>query len=291
MTLGSIQHLHIATRLRLIRNNLNELGALSQTLRHCPACEHKFLTPCPNIDQLRVHYSISSNLHGTSTLRSYLERIRNPDNLQNMNSLLDILEDDFDLSRLELKSGFIADIGCNAATNLAALKQSGYTNLLAIEPDPRLQEWNARYVGCSCVLGMIDDISTSYFGECTLVILHDVLEHVIDVRHALKICYELMSQNSALSIQVPNMDCILGKYNLEAFSWYEVDHLHYFNQTSLRKLIESTGFRKIRITTPITPFYDANDFKQVFRKDLTDEDAKKIEATLGGRRLHAIVAK
>ena len=85
--------------------------------------------------------------------------------------------------------------------------------------------------------------------------LKNILEHVVNPRELLEICKSLLNQSyGIICVQVPNdfnplqlqAEKILNKPRY----WIAVpDHINYFNFESLKRLIESVGFKVVHRTT------------------------------------------
>ena len=91
-----------------------------------------------------------------------------------------------------------------------------------------------------------------YFGELSkiqkkfdLIVLNDVLEHVRDPAGYLSRIYKLLKDDGYLYISVPSLDSI--SYKIQKTRWVEfkLEHLYYFNDLNLRKLLFKSGFTNI----------------------------------------------
>ncbi len=288
LVLGALTNLSIPRRLRMIGSG----GAsLESTMMKCQKCEVCYLWPMPSEEILIEHYQKASVLHGTSTEDQYQQRVFNPANRETVETLLSGLAASHQINREELASGWIVDIGCNAADFLFGFRCCGFESLLAVEPDEKVQAWNRQYVGCSTHVGMLNTIDDYYDGRCTLVALRDSLEHHLNPFHSIRKCFDLLAPGGILFLQVPNIKCRIATHNLEAFEWFEPDHLFYFDPCSIEHLLRQCGFSAIETET-LSTTYDEQDHNLVSWGEPYSEDARgSIEAEKTGRVLRCFAIK
>ncbi|MEB3214301.1 MAG: class I SAM-dependent methyltransferase, partial [Leptolyngbyaceae bacterium] len=187
--------------------------------------------------------------------------------------------------RAELAKGWIVDVGCNAADFLFGFRSCGFESLLAVEPDEKVQAWNKHYVGCSTHVGMLNTMDGYYDGQCTFVALRDSLEHHLNPAYSISKCFDLLAPGGILFVQVPNMKCQIAIHNLEAFEWFEPDHLFYFDPCSIENLLRQCGFSEI-VTETITSPYDEQDHILVSKGEpFSNANRKSIEDKKMGRVL------
>jgi SAM-dependent methyltransferase len=202
-----------------------------------------------------------------------------------------LLEVAYGSNKDELAAGVVADVGCNVAGCLAGFSNMGFKRLMAIEPDPNVQEWNRKHLGCETFVGMISDSTCDMNGKCRVVLLRDSLEHHYDPRSTLKRCFEILEPNGYLYLHVPNQSSVLAQYNVEAFDWFEADHLYYFDETSIEYALRSVGFRDVVSDTPLSG-WDVEDYKMIYG-DASYNIAveEKLRLTKQGRHLRCIARK
>lgn len=85
------------------------------------------------------------------------------------------------------------------------------------------------------------DYPPDYFDVCTL---NQVLEHVPDPSALLREINRVLKKNGSLLVGVPNFVCFDSKLYKE--NWAQLDtprHLYQFDFTTLRKLLELSGFK------------------------------------------------
>ncbi len=97
-----------------------------------------------------------------------------------------------------------------------------------------------------------DSISAinSYEGKVETIVSFGVLEHVEDPTQYLKDSFDLLANGGKMYLETDNLDDILMKLNISEFDqfFYRTAHLWYFNDKTLRKVVEDTGFSDIEIS-------------------------------------------
>jgi len=290
---GHRQHLAFAKRIRLVSIGDERFSPLEQQLLKCPSCQVCHLHPLPSRRQLEQHYKESSKLHGTLELSSYMARLNAPEQTLTgePRDVVSVIANEYGIAADELRGGFIADIGCNAADFLAGFRALGFDFLLGVEPDPILQERNAKFLGCDVHIGLADTVPESYLGRCSLVVLRDTLEHLLDPVETITRAWQMLRPGGVIYIKVPNFDCSLVQHNLNAYDWFEVDHLFYFTPSSVNYLLTSCGFEQMYSKT-VPSGYDREDLSTISDgKEITDETLEQIGNTKTGRVLQAFGVK
>ena len=70
-----------------------------------------------------------------------------------------------------------------------------------------------------------------------------VLEHLNDPSLALKKCYKIQKKGQKIFVEVP----LFEKTNLYPPSGLNVEHIYYFNESTLKNLIESNGYEILSV--------------------------------------------
>lgn len=126
----------------------------------------------------------------------------------------------------------IVEIGCSEGFLLNELRNSGYNNLMGIEPGPQAE----------CAMGLGFHIIKGYFGEKDLnlipvdaFLLVHVFEHFQDPFIILQTMKSMLSDKGRIIIEVPD------------FGGYHHQHLFFFNLAFMKRLCEDTGLKLINI--------------------------------------------
>jgi len=89
-----------------------------------------------------------------------------------------------------------------------------------------------------------------YEGKVDTIVSFGVLEHVEDPTQYLKDSFDLLTNGGKMYLETDNLDDILMKLNIPEFDqfFYRTAHLWYFNDQTLRKIVEGAGFFDLEIS-------------------------------------------
>ena len=134
----------------------------------------------------------------------------------------------------------VSEVGAGGCYILSKLKEKGYY-VSAIDPSPI-----AIQAGLEMGIDIIEDFypTTVQMPKTDLIIHYDVLEHVLDPSNFIKEHAKDLNQDGLIAFAVP--DC--SKY-IQAgdVSMILHEHINYFDQESLRNVVESAGFEVLNI--------------------------------------------
>lgn len=168
--------------------------------------------------------------------------------MANYGKLLDAIE------KIRPAPGKLLDVGCAHGWFLEAANERGY-DTLGIEPDQQFIAIAPH--GISIRQGFFPEIleETAQFD---VIVFNDVLEHMPDVKTVLSGCKKYLKPGGVLVINLPstagmfyNVARLLSTFGISSFFsrlWQEgfpSPHLHYFNPTNLRLLLQSNGFAEV----------------------------------------------
>lgn len=86
-------------------------------------------------------------------------------------------------------------------------------------------------------------------GDFAVVTMCDYIEHVRDPRQTLALARELLAPGGILAITTPDAGSPSRKLLRNGWTHYKVEHLFYFNQRNLARMLEDTGFRDVGFHT------------------------------------------
>lgn len=137
----------------------------------------------------------------------------------------------------------IADIGCANGQMLAALATGGYTRLIGIDPSPGCVAQAAAIQGVQAYVGSLSDIPGAA-GPFDVVILSHVLEHVRDLKPALRYVKPYMAADAVLYVEVPDASRY-AEFAWSPFQDFNTEHINHFSLVSLANLLRQCGFRPL----------------------------------------------
>jgi 2-polyprenyl-3-methyl-5-hydroxy-6-metoxy-1,4-benzoquinol methylase len=155
------------------------------------------------------------------------------------------------LSLLGDMRGAALDVGCGVGAWADALRESGATSLVGVEPNG---EAAARARGSYDLVVEdalehldLDALSGQPFSH---VIVADVLEHLVNPWDALRRLHRLAGPSATLAISVPNARyyrlslglLVMGKFSYGRAGVMDWTHLRWFTQSSLDRSLRLTGW-------------------------------------------------
>jgi SAM-dependent methyltransferase len=133
------------------------------------------------------------------------------------------------------------DVGCATGEFAAALQNRGL-QVCGAEPDPKAADLARKNFGLTVWTGTMDAIPENA-GPFDLITMWHVLEHVHDLKGALKRVRGLLSERGRFVIAVPNpLSCDAQAYGTRWVAWEAPRHLYHFEPHVLLALLEREGF-------------------------------------------------
>jgi 2-polyprenyl-3-methyl-5-hydroxy-6-metoxy-1,4-benzoquinol methylase len=196
------------------------------SLLHCTRCRVVFRLERPSTEELQRFYRRST--------RDPLMRF-SPQELENYLGHKHHCYNRLGLEAHEHRLGperIALDVGCGAGQNLEALLRRGW-RAEGIDPNPEQAE-RARQGGKSVEAADLEQAARdgARRGRYDLVTMFHVIEHLPDPAADLRALAELLRAGGLLVVETP-LCCDL----------YNLDHLFFFTEGSLRLLVERAGFK------------------------------------------------
>lgn len=149
--------------------------------------------------------------------------------------------------------GRLLDVGAGTGILMHLARERGWA-VDGIDIAPLTARKVAEEFGLAISIGPFEtfDFGGRQFDGITML---DVLEHVVDPLATLRRAYELLRPGGAIAIAVPNqrslLTSVVGLYaraggpaaNDLLFRLYVPPHLYYFTPPTLRRMVETAGFR------------------------------------------------
>lgn len=145
------------------------------------------------------------------------------------------------------KDDLVVEVGANDGTFLKELRNSGYRNLLGVEPSTQLAE---AAVSAECT------VLNNYFGRplakqiraahgtARAIICRHTLEHVPDIHELSSGIADLLAADGVSFVEVPDTDWVITQLFAHEI-WDE--HVSYFRPQSLARLLQRTGLQPARL--------------------------------------------
>lgn len=139
----------------------------------------------------------------------------------------------------------ILDVGTASGLFMQIAEQNGW-EAHGVEPNVWLAEYARNKLHLAVYDEMLDHVSLpeAYFDAITM---WDVIEHVPSPRRVLTKLSKSLVNGGYLFIVTPNFDCIFSKVLRRRWWFIMAHHLYYFTPSTIRKMLEATGFELIEI--------------------------------------------
>jgi SAM-dependent methyltransferase len=137
----------------------------------------------------------------------------------------------------------ILDVGCSTGEFLAHLRNVGFRSLRGLDPSPRCAQLARERFGVDVMTGSVMS-PPSGIGRHGVVLLLAVLEHLADLDRAICETAQLVAEGGLLFVEVPDATRFDEGENAP-FQEFSVEHINYFSQTSVDRLVSRVGFRRV----------------------------------------------
>jgi len=147
--------------------------------------------------------------------------------------------------------GKILDVGCGSGEFLECLINSGYIDVLGIEPTSMAAEFASKAVAGR--VSIINDVFENVELSCNsfrVITFWEVLSRLTSPDKVLEKTYACLEKGGFLFISTPNIDGfeyqMLGEHHFDI----KFDIAKYFNIKTMTMLLRGTGFEIVEIFTP-----------------------------------------
>tara|TARA_Y100000590_G_scaffold43848_1_gene46729 strand:+ start:53703 stop:54632 length:930 start_codon:yes stop_codon:yes gene_type:complete len=220
----------------------------------CKLCKFIHVMPLPKKIELSYHYK---KKYYTKIKPNYIKKYQNELDYWNLifDEKLNFLE-----TKIKRKNKSIFDLGSGSGYFLKRAKDKGWiTN--GIEPN-LVAASHSKKIGIPVINDFFENLNINKMKKFDSINLFDVLEHVHDPIQLLKNCHKLLKPKGIIVIEVPNDYNPLQKIVQQSlkkdqywltlltksrnYHWAsKMDHINYFNFSSLRKLLKKLHFNVI----------------------------------------------
>ena len=135
----------------------------------------------------------------------------------------------------------VFEIGCGAGGILQAFKLKG-NDVYGVDYGKEYLEF-ARMKGLNVVEGDFNELEK--FGQCDILILNHLLEHITKPINFLKNIRKLLKEDGYLYIEVPVLETIPNTYNMDIFTYLQSAHIFNFSNDIFKNIILASGFETI----------------------------------------------
>lgn len=137
----------------------------------------------------------------------------------------------------------ILEVGCATGRLLSLLKESGYCNVLGLDPAPVCAEVAQRLYGIRVLTSTLSDVS-AVKRPFDFLILVGVIEHIRNLVPALAKIRNILSAEGLMFVEVPDITQF-ARWPDAPFQQFSTEHVNFFSATSLANLMQLSGFVQV----------------------------------------------
>ena len=207
------------------------IGEIPVQFGTCRDCGHIFQNPLPALETIDAFYTEFSN---------YLKPDPNwvPPEMPETPTSRRLIEL---ANHYRAEKGSVYEIGCGSGMHLYYFQKDGW-NVQGCEPSPDAGTQAGNLLNTKIDIGFASDCLTGS-PKYDVVTLSHVLEHVPDPRALLELAREQIADDGVFILEVP---CARQPSRL-CIGWLALEHLSYFSEPVLTRLLEETGFEVLQI--------------------------------------------
>ncbi|MHA1357057.1 MAG: class I SAM-dependent methyltransferase [Candidatus Helarchaeota archaeon] len=174
---------------------------------------------------------------------------------------------------------FIFEVGCSSGGVLYYFKERGCT-VKGIDISEEYMEYGKKKFGLDLSIERLEDVVFERTPD--IVIFSDVIEHLQDPNKELVNLRKKINEKTKIYIEVPGINDIGNRFNMDFLDYLQNAHLYHFTLTSLRNLLEKNGFQMI----------SGNEFIRSIFKKADDIPAKyKLKNDYSSSRLYLNISE
>ena len=202
--------------------------------KKCPSCDLIYVSPRPALSEIINLYSedngvVSAKSHLSSAFSKRLHARQNLSIIRNYKN-----------------NGSILEIGAGGGYFLDEAKKIGFQPY-GVEPNKKAAAFIKNCLGIPCEEASLSE--STFDGKKFDIIYHcNVLSHLYDPVREFKKIYNGLNDDGIVVFETGNIGEMKKKYyRLYDGDFGVPDHLYFFSEKSIKKLLESSGFEPIKI--------------------------------------------
>jgi 2-polyprenyl-3-methyl-5-hydroxy-6-metoxy-1,4-benzoquinol methylase len=147
------------------------------------------------------------------------------------------------------KSGRVLELGCGGGETALALAHAGY-RVRGVDESAnaiRLLAEHHQAPGIEWVCASLLDSLALEKETFDVVTMFHVLEHVPQPRQAVSLVHAALKEAGIFVVEVPDVGGGISRIWGKRWRYYEPHHVNYFSRRSLKRLLESAGFKLLKV--------------------------------------------
>jgi len=222
--------------------NSKSIEKLQNKLSRCKTCSLQFLTNFETPEYYNQIYN--KNYFNGDVYKNYLKEEEYRRKL--FKSKIELIK------KYIPAEGSVLDVGCGMGFFLMEMKKRGY-HVDGLEISEYAAGIASEKVDTRIKSGDLADISFK-LKQFNIVTFWDVLEHIYDPVESLKRVLRIIKNDGVLVIETLNTSSLTARLLKEKWPlYYPPYHIYYYNQSSMSRLLENTGFRIVK-TFPVQTY-------------------------------------
>ena len=146
------------------------------------------------------------------------------------------------------KSVKILDAGCSTGYLLSRLRKAGFRNVYGFDPGPKCRIIAKDKYGLEIETSDIEGFHSEK--KFDFIIISQVLEHLLNVKQSVEQLSKYLSEEGFIFIGVPDVAVFSLNFE-EPFGEFSTEHINFFSQSSLYRLMLNYSCRAMRTTNGI----------------------------------------
>jgi len=225
------------------------VGTEEVTIWECPVSGLRFREPIPS-EQLESFYGANYHEHMTGAQGTKLRRLAyRRENESRVEHLLRYVT-----------NGRVLDVGCSHGDFAQALGRSGF-EAFGLDISASACEKSTGVLGEGHVFcGTLEALAPRQPGVFSALTALDVIEHCNDAVAFLRAAHLALKPGGILFLRTPTLSSpfhvvgslsyrlSLGLYKTALLKLYHAEHLYFFNELSIRRILEDCGFDVLEIS-------------------------------------------
>jgi 2-polyprenyl-3-methyl-5-hydroxy-6-metoxy-1,4-benzoquinol methylase len=218
------------------------------TVRRCAACTLVWVSPRHSDDSIHEVYGASYWRSDSPKTKGYADYANEaPLYLKTFKKRLRFVR------RFVPERARVLDVGCAAGYFLRVMRDAGH-DVFGVEVSAAIARDAIREVGSDRVhVGTLDTAPADRgfrAGSFDLVTMWDVVEHVPDPQALLRQARAMLKPSGHLLLETQNVDSRFANLLKERWHHYKhEEHIYHFNPSTVRRLLEQSGFEPVRMTS------------------------------------------
>lgn len=150
-----------------------------------------------------------------------------------------------------IKTGRLLDVGCSMGIMLNHFRELGW-DTYGVDISTYATEYARDQLGLKIFTGVVEklDLPESYFDLVTMVL---TIEHIPSPRDTLEALHRLMKPGAVIIVATHDIDGPWPRIVKGRWRHLNVpEHLYFFSKSTLKRMLEETGFSTFRITETAT---------------------------------------